>query len=138
MTWVTTAFGTRAKVYVHRYALELYLGKLLPPELKACHRCDNPPCCNPLHLFAGTSSENNQDMSDKGRNAAQRPGVHAGEKNNHARLTWAIVRQMREEWDRRAWPSKAVGAARYGIHASTFGDIVERRTWWPEPERTES
>lgn len=34
-----------------------------------CHRCDNPCCCNPIHLFKGTAAENNLDMAKKGRQA---------------------------------------------------------------------
>lgn len=133
--WVTTPFGMREKVYVHRHAFYLYTGRRLEYSELACHRCDNPPCLNVFdHIFVGTSSDNNGDMSKKGRNVAQRPGQFAGERNNHARLTWTTVREMRRQWAEGAYPSKKIGAAAYALHPSTFGDIVEHRTWWPDPE----
>ena len=51
----------------HRWALEQSLGRSLPPELFACHTCDNPPCVRVEHLFVGTVTDNNRDTIAKGR-----------------------------------------------------------------------
>jgi len=50
----------------HRVAYELFVGKI-PDGFVICHHCDNPSCCNPNHLYAGTNSENSADMVSRGR-----------------------------------------------------------------------
>lgn len=54
----------------HRTAWELAYGAI-PDELWVLHRCDNPACVRPDHLFLGTAKDNMQDMHQKGRNAAK-------------------------------------------------------------------
>lgn len=49
----------------HRYAYQYYKGEI--GELSVLHKCDNPPCCNPDHLFLGNTYENAIDMLKKGR-----------------------------------------------------------------------
>lgn len=51
----------------HRVAWILANGRPIPGDLCVLHRCDNPPCCNPGHLFLGTRTDNNADMQAKGR-----------------------------------------------------------------------
>lgn len=109
----------------HLFSLETTLGRSLEPEERACHSCDNPPCVNPAHLFAGTQQANVADMVAKGR---QRSGSQPGEVNPFARLTADQVVAIRR--------SHAAGgitqvelAARYGVDASTVGQIVRGVTW---------
>ncbi len=56
-------FGNRG---AHRVAYEFFYG-LIPDGLVICHKCDNPPCVRPDHLFAGTRGDNFEDMIRKGR-----------------------------------------------------------------------
>lgn len=59
--------GRNGVTYVtHRVVWELTNGSI-HEGMVVCHRCDNPPCCNPNHLFLGTKGDNTADMISKGR-----------------------------------------------------------------------
>lgn len=63
------------KLYAHRVAHELINGPI-PDWMHVCHRCDNPKCVNPTHLFLGTRSDNMQDCLKKGRMTNNKPKTH--------------------------------------------------------------
>lgn len=76
----------------HRISWEVHRGAI-PDGMFVCHRCDNPSCINPEHLFLGTHLANMADMSHKGR----RRGITAvfGERHGRAKITDADVRAIR-------------------------------------------
>ena len=69
---------TGRNIRVHRWVLELTVGRKLGRFEFACHHCDNPPCINPDHLFVGSPKDNVRDMMEKGRgNHAKTPAWRA-------------------------------------------------------------
>ena len=72
-------FGTAGgKILAHRYSYQIHNGPI-PEGLDVCHTCDVPACVNPDHLWAGTKTDNMQDMIAKGRKvscAGERHGCH--------------------------------------------------------------
>lgn len=58
--------GNKRPVAAHRISWQIHFGEI-PKDMHVLHRCDNPPCMNPGHLFLGTVFENVQDMDAKGR-----------------------------------------------------------------------
>lgn len=111
-------FGSRG---AHRVALEIFLGEAIPDHLHVCHRCDNPPCVNPEHLFLGDDAVNVADMIDKARHAH-------GEGCRQAKLTEAEVLEILSRY-----AGGGVGrpelAREYGVSASCIQKITERKTW---------
>lgn len=114
--------GTRAKrLSAHKQSWQIHHGPV-PPGLCVCHKCDNPPCVNPNHLFLGTSTANTADKMAKGRHRVVR-----GEQHGNAKLTEADVRQIRLLHSQGA-SAYSLGA-RFSVSASLIHFVVNRKIW---------
>lgn len=102
----------------HRISYAIHKGPI-PFDFLVCHTCDNPPCCNPAHLFAGTDLDNVTDMKEKGRLINLRGSKHA-----RSKVTEQQVLEIRA--DKR---SRVLLAKEYGVHCKTIDRIRKRRAW---------
>jgi len=108
--------------FTHVVAYRLLRGEI-PHGLLVCHKCDNPPCCNPDHLFLGTPGDNAKDSVAKGRNAKRR-----GEDNPLAKLSDEDVRAMRRMYSRDGATYLQL-AASFGVSRANVSMIVRGVTW---------
>jgi len=75
----------------HRVSYEITYGSI-PKNMCVLHKCDNPSCCNPKHLFLGTNKDNTEDMFIKKRDGL---GNQKGSNNNHSKLSEEQVKKIR-------------------------------------------
>ena len=72
--------GGLGVVRCHRIAMMLFLDRELNRSEKVLHKCDNPSCCNPHHLYVGTQQDNVNDRESRGRSNRRRGLQHGGSK----------------------------------------------------------
>lgn len=92
------------------------------------HRCDNPPCCNPAHLFLGTQKDNIHDCLKKGRARGHfNPDGGKPHPRYSAKLTPELVIEARRLWD--SGISQSEIGRRFKVNSSTIHAIVRRESW---------
>jgi hypothetical protein len=119
----------------HRIAWNLTNGPI-PDGLRVCHRCDNPSCVRPDHLFLGTDADNVRDRQAKGRSARgdrSGPRLHPdrlkrGEDNKAAKLTWEAVRDIRRRHAAGGVTMTAL-ANEYGVSQIAVSNVVRGIVW---------
>lgn len=90
---LVTKDGKKKNKKAHRLSYELHVGPI-PAQMFVCHRCDNPCCIKPSHLFIGSAADNNADKMMKGRyRSGGKP--HCGSMNGRAKLNEQQVAGIR-------------------------------------------
>lgn len=117
---VTRVGGRGSKaIFAHRLSWEIHKGPI-PDGLHVLHRCDNPQCVNPEHLFLGTDLDNQRDRIAKGR-----PGggcFKAGDRSPVVKHSDAKISLMRAE--RAAWKRVIDISREYGIQRDYLSRIL--------------
>lgn len=111
-----TPYGAHRVAYFLHYNID-------PKDLFVCHNCDNPKCCNPKHLFLGTTQENTQDRQRKGRSASGEKSS-SGRKNIFSKID--VQKILNRYWAGET--SKSIGKD-YGVSQQTISGIVSGRSY---------
>lgn len=112
------AFRSPDEQKAHRFSYSRYVGQI-PQGFSVCHRCDNPACVNPDHLFVGTHADNMKDKMSKGR------GNHlVGTKHPRSKLTESQVIAIRADNRRQVEIAES-----YGIKQAQVSEIKRRIAW---------
>lgn len=105
-------------VYAHRFSWEIHNAEELG-KWHVLHSCDNPECCNPLHLIRGTHADNMRDMHEKGR----RWTPPRGETNPVAKLSDADLLDIKKLRESSLLLDDIAG--RYGVSAAHISRVLK-------------
>lgn len=119
----------------HRFSYQIHFGKI-PYKMLVCHKCDNPLCVNPGHLFLGKDSDNNRDRALKGRSAVglnhgtktHPESIARGERASFSKLKESEVIKIRKMYKSGECSYQSI-ASIFGVCWTTIRAIVKRKTW---------
>lgn len=112
----------RKNFSAHRLSYAMAYGEV-PSGKIVCHKCDNPSCVNPSHLFVGTYRDNIQDMIRKGRKANS-----SGEANGQAKLTEGQVKEIKIRYAEGNVSHNEL-AKEYNVSSALIGLITQGKVW---------
>lgn len=105
----------------HRISWVLHNGPI-PKGMLVLHKCDNPPCANPKHLYLGTQSDNIKDAYKRNRKSQE------GVKNNSAKLNSEKVMAIRELYGSGGKLQKDL-ALMFGVNQQCISLVVNNKRW---------
>jgi len=111
--------------YTHRLMQEEFNKPLTEEKPCTCHKCDNPSCVNPDHLFRGSHRDNMDDAAEKGRMNGPN---YEGDDHHQAKLNSAQVQSLREDYASGEYTQKEL-ADKYGVARTQIGHIVRGEQW---------
>ena len=111
-------------VYAHRLSWIIHNGPI-PNDVCVLHRCDNPPCANPSHLFLGTYQDNVNDMMQKGRH---RYVAVRGEDIGNSKLTHIEAMEILSRYTGKRGEQSEL-AREYGVSQAQVWRIVNNLSW---------
>jgi len=127
---ITNGYGCfswqNRQVRTHRVSYELHYGPI-PEGMYVCHRCDNPLCVKPSHLFLGSPAVNVADMIGKGRSRSPR-----GAANGAAKLTRKQADSIRAQHGAATY--RALADA-FGVSVTTIHNIMHGLVWVDEHDQ---
>ena len=112
----------RKMVLAHRLSYILSFGEIAD-NICVLHRCDNPPCVNPKHLFLGTREDNNKDKKNKGRQPS-----HVGNHNPNRKINAEQVKQIRELYATGNYLQKELSKL-FGVNQPHISRIIRGEAW---------
>lgn len=118
----------------HRAAYALVNGPI-PAGMCVCHRCDNPRCIRPSHLFLGTQRENMRDREAKGRSGDRRPPRLLGSASGQARLTESQVRHILDLYASTTLSARAIARMVGGVVSPQAILLIVTGKTWPHVPR---
>jgi hypothetical protein len=100
-----------SKQKAHRIAWTELIGPI-PESMHVLHKCDNPPCCNPAHLFLGTDADNRKDMLKKER---------------YGKLSFKQAKEIRNLYETGLTHQEI--ADLFNVSRTTISDIIRAERW---------
>jgi hypothetical protein len=121
--YITSEYKGKDKAYVASRVSYFIANGEDPKELFVLHKCDNPKCVNPKHLFLGTQKSNINDMFEKKRENKAKGTKHAG-----AKITEEFVLSIRQEY--KDWNgTQRAFAIKKGLSFSNMCEVLSGKAW---------